>query len=170
MRITHTLLVVALTVAASGATWLYAQQHRTSNMLSTEDYLEIQQLYHLYARDVDPGSQWDASWMYTDDGTFQSGGDPVVGKSALKEFYEGVRQRHGAGIRHFNGTVVILPTAEGASGSGYMLQVEQRQETGPIEVTLFGTYADKLVKTRDGWRFKERVFRADTWRGAAAGE
>ena len=35
-------------------------------------------------------------------------------------------------------------------------------------MTLFGTYADKLVKTRDGWRFKERVFRADTWRGAAA--
>ncbi len=47
-----------------------------------------------------------------------------------------------------------------------MLQVERREQDGPIEVTLFGAYADKLVKTRDGWRFKERVFTADTWRGA----
>ena len=27
----------------------------------------------------------------------------------------------------------------------------------PITLNFFGTYRDKLVKTRDGWRFKERV-------------
>ena len=166
MHIPKTVLSVFLMIAVSGATWLYAQQQRTSHMLSAEDYLEIQQLYYLYARDVDPGSEWDASWMYTEDGTFNSGGNDVSGRAALKEFYEGVRQRHQAGVRHLNASVVILPTDEGASGSGYMLQVEKREETGPIEVTLFGMYADKLVKTSDGWRFKERVFRADTWRGA----
>ena len=73
MHIPKTLLSVFLMIVVSGATWMYAQQQRTSHMLSAEDYLEIQQLYYLYARDVDPGSEWDASWMYTEDGTFNSG-------------------------------------------------------------------------------------------------
>ena len=170
MRIAQTIVSICLMLAASGATWMYAQQQRTSDMLSVDDYLEIQQLYYLYAKDVDPGSQWSAAWMYTDDGTFSSGGDPVVGMEALQEFYEGVRQRHQAGIRHFNGTVTIVPTAEGANGSGYMLQIERQQEVGPIEITLFGTYTDKLVKTPNGWRIKDRQFRADTWRGDNSGE
>ena len=43
-----------------------------------------------------------------------------------------------------------------------MLQIQKRHQDGPIEIILFGTYADRLVKTRDGWRFKERIFRSDT--------
>ena len=69
-----------------------------------------------YAHDVDPGSEHDASWMFAEDGTFSSGGYPVVGRAALKEFYEGVRNRHSAGIRHVNASVVIMPTEEGARG------------------------------------------------------
>ena len=48
---------------------------------------------------------------------------------------------------------------------GYMLQVEQRQEDGPIEITLMGKYTDRWVQTSEGWRIKERRFNADTWRG-----
>ena len=160
-----TFVVVILMLAASGATWMLAQQQRTSDMLSPEDYLEIRQMYYLYAHDVDPGSEYDASWMFAEDGSFSSGGDPVVGRAALKEFYEGVRNRHSAGIRHVNASVVIMPTEEGARGMGYMLQVEQRQEDGPIEITLFGKYTDRWVQTSEGWRIKERRFVADTWRG-----
>ena len=162
--------IVALVLVVGGATWLYAQQHRASSMLSAEDHLEIQQLYYFYSRDVDPNSERDASWMYTDDGVFNSGGDSVIGRAALKEFYEGVRQRHSSGIRHVNTSVVIVPTEEGAKGSGYMLQVERRRDGGPIEVTLFGKYEDRFVKTPNGWRIKERQFRADTWRGDTTGE
>ncbi|MXY18077.1 MAG: nuclear transport factor 2 family protein [Acidobacteria bacterium] len=160
-----TFVVVVLMLAASGATWMLAQQQRASDMLSPEDYLEILQMYYLYAHDVDPGSEHDASWMFAEDGSFSSGGDPVVGRAALKEFYEGVRNRHSAGIRHVNASVVIMPTEEGARGMGYMLQVEQRQEDGPIEITLFGKYTDRWVQTSEGWRIKERRFVADTWRG-----
>ena len=160
-----TFVVVVLMLAASGATWMLAQQQRASDMLSPEDYLEIRQMYYLYAHDVDPGSEHDASWMFAEDGSFSSGGDPVVGRAALKEFYEGVRNRHSAGIRHVNASVVIMPTEEGARGMGYMLQVEQRQEDGPIEITLFGKYTDRWVQTSEGWRIKERRFVADTWRG-----
>ncbi len=162
-----TFLVVMLMLAASGATWMLAQQQRASGMLSPADYLEIQQIYYLYPHDVDPGSEFDASWMYTEDGRFSAGGEPVVGRAALREFYEGVRARHAAGIRHVNASLVLMPTDEGARGMGYMLQVERRTEDGPIEITLFGKYTDDWVKTAEGWRIKERRFVADTWRGAA---
>ena len=68
-------VVVILMLAASGTTWMLAQQQRTSDMLSPEDYLEIRQMYYLYAHDVDPGSEHDASWMFAEDGSFSSGGD-----------------------------------------------------------------------------------------------
>ena len=160
-----TFVVVILMLAASGATWMLAQPQHTSDMLSPEDYLEIRQMYYLYAHNVDPGSESDAAWMFAEDGSFTSGGPPVVGRAALQEFYEGVRNRHSAGIRHVNASVVIMPTEEGARGMGYMLQVETRQEDGPIEITLMGKYSDRWVQTSEGWRIKERVFRADTWRG-----
>jgi hypothetical protein len=47
-----------------------------------------------------------------------------------------------------------------------MMQVERREQGRPIEVTLFGKYEDRLVKTRDGWRFKERIWTPDTFRGS----
>jgi hypothetical protein len=47
-----------------------------------------------------------------------------------------------------------------------MMQVERRAEKGPVEVTLFGKYEDKFVKTRDGWRFKERIWTPDSFRGS----
>ena len=46
MRLAKLTFVVAiLMVAASGATWMIAQQQRTSDMLSPQDYLEIRQMY-----------------------------------------------------------------------------------------------------------------------------
>ena len=166
MRIWNMLLGTAVMIGVIGATWMYAQQQRPAGTLSAQDYIEIQQLYYQYGHDVDPGSQYAASRLYTDDGSFESGGRVTAGREALDGFYEGLRERHAAGIRHVNASVVIAPDGEGARGSGYMLQVERRQESGPIEVTLFGSYSDRLVRTAEGWRFKERVFRADSWRDA----
>ena len=70
-----------------------------------------------------------------------------------------------AGVRHFNSTYVIVGTPDGARGSSYMMQVERRKQGGPAEVTLFGKYEDKFVKTPDGWRFKERIWTGDSFRG-----
>src|ERR1700733_13118719 len=71
------------------------------------------------------------------------------------------------GVRHFNSSYVIVGTPDGgARGSSYMMQVERLKEDGPVEVTLFGKYEDKFVKTPDGWRIKERVWTADTFRNS----
>lgn len=139
-------------------------------LLSPEDYIGIQQLYGMYARDVDPGSIRDPSWMFTKDAVVIMGGaKPMVTPEEIKAFYSGVkvRQADGGGVRHFNSSYVIVGTPDGgARGSSYMMQIETKAEGGHPEVTLFGKYEDKLVKTPDGWRIKERVWKADTFRGS----
>jgi hypothetical protein len=162
-------LIVALIAGAvaGGTTWIFAQQHRPGShvLLSPEDYIEIHQLYSYYARDVDPGSRRNPAWMFTEDAVADMNGRRYTGQE-LKDFYAEVPKNQSAGIRHFNSTYVIVGTPDGARGSSYMLQVERRTKGGPIEVTLFGKYEDRFVKTSDGWRFKERIFTAETFRGS----
>ena len=72
-------------------------------LLSPEDYIEIQQLYGMYARDVDPGSVRDASWMFTSDAVVNIAGvKPMTTPDEIKAFYVGVKNRQAAGVRHFN--------------------------------------------------------------------
>ena len=164
MKLWKALSCAAVVLAAMNTVWLYGQQSRLASMLPAEDYLEIQQLYSYYARDVDSGTQRDASWMYTDDGVWDVQGTRIVGREALQEFYRnvppGVTRN---GVRHFSTNLVLVPTEEGARGSAYMLALERRSEAAEAEITVWGKYEDRLVKTSDGWRFKERIWRSDTW-------
>ena len=168
MRTARTLLIVAGLVAVAWVAWGSAQQRQSGShvLLSPEDYIEIQQLYGFYTRDVDPGSRRDASWMFTDDAVVQLGNRRYVGRDEIVEQYIGARQRQSSGVRHFNSTYVIVGTPEGARGSSYMMTVERAGEGQPIEVTLFGKYEDRFVKTPDGWRFTERIWTADEFRGS----
>jgi hypothetical protein len=163
------ILVVALAGGFGGA-WMYAQQQRlpeTTGMLSPQDYLEIQQLYYLYSRDVDPGSRNNAARLFTTDGVFDLGQTKYAGEKALTEFYEkNTRQVFLAGERHFTSNLVIVPTGGGAHTSSYMMQVERLDEGLPVQITLFGKYEDDVVKTPAGWRFKTRMWRSDTHRKA----
>ena len=167
MRTSRVLLILVAVGCIAGTTWIYAQQRRPGShvLLSPEDYMEIQQLYGFYARDVDPGSKRNAEWMFASDGVSQIGTRRYAGQE-LKDFYAGVPKNQSGGVRHFNSTYVIVGTPEGARGSSYMMQVERRAEGKPPEVTLFGKYEDRFVKTRDGWRFKERIWTADAFRGS----
>ncbi|HEV8316391.1 MAG TPA: nuclear transport factor 2 family protein [Vicinamibacterales bacterium] len=162
MRAVTALPIVGAIVVISGGVWLYAQQQKTSTpMLSPQDYLEIQQLYGYYTRDVDPGSERDASWLFAPDGSFEVRGQKHTGRKALQEFYERIRKNQSFGIRHVNSNFLLFPTPEGARGTAYMVQVERRDASKPVQTTLFGVYHDTFVKTPEGWRFKSRVFRPD---------
>ena len=138
-------------------------------LLPAADYIEIQQLYGMYARDVDPGSARDASWMFAPDAVLIIENMRFDTPEKIKTFYQGVRRDQGrdAGVRHFNSTFVIVGTPDGgARGSSYMMHVETPARGGRPQITLFGKYEDKLVKTPVGWRIKERVFTSDTFRGS----
>lgn len=164
MKMWKVVSCAAVALAAANTVWLYGQQSRLPSMLSPADYLEIQQLYSYYARDVDSGTQRDASWMYTDDGVWDLGGTRIVGREALEEFYRDVppgMTRNG--VRHFSTNLILVPTEEGVRGSAYMLALERSAEDADTEITVWGKYEDRLVRTPRGWRFKERIWRSDTW-------
>ena len=137
-------------------------------LLSPEDYIEISQIYGMYARDVDPGSARDPSWMFTNDAiVVMDDFATLTTPEEIKTFYAEVPKAQSAGVRHFNTSYVIVGTADGgARGSSYMMELQTKTEGGNPEVMRFGKYEDKLVKTTDGWRIKERVWRADTFRGS----
>ena len=132
-------------------------------MLSPEDYLEIQQLYSYYARDVDSGTQRDASWMYTDDGVWDVQGQRFAGREALKKFYvstpPGMTRN---GVRHFSTNLVLVPTQEGARGFRLHDGARAAKREGAGGHHHLGQGRGRLVKTPKGWRFKERIWRNDT--------
>jgi hypothetical protein len=161
MQVPKTVLALCVITLCAGTTWVVAQQARDRAMLSPQDYVEIQQLYGYYTRDVDPGSEQNASWLYAADGSFEIRGQKHVGQRALETFYEQVRKNQQFGVRHLNSNFLLVPTAEGARGTAYMVQIERRDAAKPIAATMFGVYHDTFVKTRDGWRFKSRVLRPD---------
>jgi hypothetical protein len=70
------------------------------------------------------------------------------------------------GVRHFSTNLVLVPADEGARGSAYMMALERKSRETPVAITTWGKYEDRLVKTPRGWRFKERIYRADTWYGS----
>ena len=92
-------LVALIAVAATRALDAKPSQKGGSHvLLSPEDYIEIQQLYGMYARDVDPGSVRDASWMFTKDAVAIIGGPkPMTTPEEFKTFYAGVRNGQAAG-------------------------------------------------------------------------
>ncbi len=161
MTPTKGLSLLTLIAALVGITWISAQPRQASMSLSAQDYVEIQQLYGYYTRDVDPGSEQSAAWLYAPDGSFEFRGQTHTGQKALQDFYEGVRKRQSFGIRHLNSNFLLLPTKDGARGTAYMVQIERREASKPIAVTLFGVYHDTFVKTASGWRFKSRVLKQD---------
>jgi hypothetical protein len=161
--------IVTAVVSIGATTWVQAQQQRrpgSQTLLSPEDYMEIEQLYGMYARDVDPGSVRNASWMFTGDGVSEIG--PRRSGQEMKDFYAQVQKDQNNGVRHFNSSYVIVGTPEGARGSVYMMQVERNAQGQPAQIALFGKYEDRLVKTRDGWRIKERIWKSDSFRGSTA--
>ena len=55
--------------------------------------------------------------------------------------------------------LVVTPTAEGATARMYFVSFEVSYS--PPKPALSGHYDDVLVRTPDGWRFKERIMTLD---------
>jgi hypothetical protein len=154
-----TILVVVLALAA--VTLRQAVQAQGGGgQLTTQDYIDIQQLYARYTHALDGGDGKAWGETFTVDGQIWS--DTALakypnytlnGRSEIAGYVKGpARERPRVG--HVNTNIVITPTATGAIGRSYLLL--HNLESNPPRVTGGGIYEDVLVKTAEGWRFKKR--------------
>ena len=152
-----------LTFVAAAVTILGFTQVAWADGLSTQDYIDIEQLYATYnpAIDAGDGEAWAAT--FTPDGTFNkfTGHDQLVG--FIQQWKE---KMNGANRRHWNTNLRILPSKDGASASVFLMLLDVG--TKPSSIVATGMYNDTLVKTASGWRFKTRQTKMDAPPAAAA--
>jgi hypothetical protein len=135
--------------------------------LTTQDYIDIQQLVARYAYAIDncTNNGLDYADLYATDGWFGASRD---GRAPTNR-YQG-RERLAAaargnmktceevpwkGITHMLVNHVILPSPEGATGKVYLVAVGLDGNRNKVEAQ--GHYEDEYVKTPLGWRFKSRL-------------
>jgi SnoaL-like protein len=137
-------------------------QQRTAKIrtLTALDYAQIQQLVARYSYALDTGA--DNGYAYAD--LFASGGTfgKVSGRDELA-----ATARPGGGhyprgpkfVFHYTSNHVIEPSAEGATGKVYVVEIDagERGKTASV-IEDGGHYEDEYVKTPQGWRFKSRTF------------
>jgi hypothetical protein len=128
------------------------------------DYIEIQELVAKYAYALDTGAENGYAYanLFTPDAVFigMNQGDKgrsYKGREALAALARGGK-RGPLYVSHFNTTVIIEPTADGATGKVYVVIVEPGEGGKPGAIVNGGHYQDSYVKTPAGWRFKQRVF------------
>jgi hypothetical protein len=162
MRITKPILAaLAASLALSGAASAQQPSLVPQGMLadrkalSAMDYIEIQQLYARYAAALDFGDGAARATTFTKDGVFLN-----LASHHKPEPLDAVVKRttaHGnVGDRHMINHLIITPTKDGATGFAYILKVDRNQKV------FTGFYNDILVRTPDGWRFKQKEEWHDT--------
>jgi len=158
------LMATGLSLAVLTGALVYAQQQRAVPALTPQDYMEIQQLYALYAKTADLADGKGYAGTFTPDGEFVSGRAPQNGqgdwiRTTSKGTDSLIRTGSTGGLRHNFINIHVTRTAEGGDATCYLLMYTAR--TNPASLVTTATYTDTLVKTADGWRFKKRVMWRD---------
>jgi len=149
------LLLIATGALVGSGVWLSAQGGAAKNF-TAQDFVDIQQLYAKYNWSLDAGDAEAYAATFTADGTFNNN----VGHDAIVKFANTFHAGLGAHVKHWNTNLMITPTADGAAGQVYLVLVDFASK--PPTIATSATYADELVKTAQGWRFKKRQTKGDT--------
>jgi hypothetical protein len=138
-----TTLAVAVALGGLAVRQAVQAQGEGGAKLTTQDYIDIEQLYARYTHALDSGNGKAWGETFTQDGQMWS--DTALstypnytlnGRDAIAAYVKGpARERPRVG--HVNSNLVITPTATGATGRVYLL--------------LYN-----LETTSEGWRFKKR--------------
>src|SRR5258708_3855758 len=144
--------LVGIAVLCGGA-WLSAQ--KSTGKLTSDDLIEIQQLYAKYNWALDAGDAEGYASPSRPEGVYKN----TAGHDAFGKFANTSHAGLGAHVHHWNTNLMILPTADGASGQVYLVLVDFA--TKPASIATSATYSDELVKTAQGWRFKKRATKGD---------
>jgi hypothetical protein len=147
--------VLMLSLVLTGMAWRYAPHSSAAGTLTPQDYADIQQVYARYYHTIDAGNSEAWADTFTSDGVFNT---TTRGRDAL--IASNRRGGSNRPLRHWHSNLTIEPTAEGAKGSVYVMQIDIT--TKPPSISTYSRYDDTLVKTPQGWRFKVRQRSADT--------
>lgn len=163
------LIIVGVALAAAfAAGWVSAQDTR-GTALTGQDYAEIEMLMSRYYQALDFEDRDMLESIWTDDAVWginparqSPDGARIEGRDAIVNFnvrrWEARPAEHER--RHWQNNIVVTPTADGATARTYVVSFEVSYS--PPKPALSGHYDDVLVKTPDGWRFKERIMNLDT--------
>jgi hypothetical protein len=159
MRNWNVVASVVVCVAVSAA--VYGQQQKRVRSLAPEDYAEIQQLYARFNWALDSTADDGKAYArtFTPDGEFivnsirAAAGREQLAQHALKQASGLAGRPH-----HLATNILVEATPEGARGGAYFLLLNTPAADQPIAITTTGAYEDTLVKTPEGWRFKQRKF------------
>lgn len=150
--------------------------------LTALDYQEITQLINRYAYGIDTcaNNGYDYANVFTTDGVFIDNNSDTgygAGGKVLAKGRDALATLVGGGERGCKTKLVwtdwshlmlnheITPTAEGAKGRIYLVQLGMN---GPGTVTRHGGYEDTYVRTPEGWRIKQRMHvRNKAWHAEA---
>lgn len=118
--------------------------------LTTQDYMEIHELYARYnhAMDLGIGAGQGVADTFTEDGVLNK---TAVGRQAIAELS---RRAGGGPRRHITTSLVLTPAADGVKGQAYYFLVDASSRE--FNLIQGGQYDDTIVKTARGWRFKTR--------------
>ena len=151
---------------------VFAQGRRAAPALTTQDYIDIQQLVSRYAFLIDSctAGGYEFADLFTPDGEFSvsqewgvAGARKTKGREALAAAAGGdgkggcvdPKTTLGYGISHISANHVITAAPGGAVGKSYLLAIGVGGT--PTTIERQGGYDDVYEKTRNGWRFKSRV-------------
>ena len=152
---------VGLVIALATGTAVYAQSN-PGRSLMPQDYAEIQQLYATYAWAIDTRADNGMAYArtFTADGEFYNAAtnERFVGHAEIAAMITSTNNGQPSPVpTHFTTNIVIEPSREGARGAAYLLVMASGQGAAPT-IPATSTYRDVLVKTSDGWRFKQRMY------------
>jgi hypothetical protein len=124
--------------------------------LSAADVVAIKQLYLLANVALDSAAEGGRRFAgtFTPDGVLVNGATRAVGTEALARVAAAVTP----GLHRWISNITAEPSRGGATGRAYGFRLGLKGEPGVTEnrVEEVVLYEDQLVKTAQGWRFKER--------------
>lgn len=174
-------LLISMMVVAGIVTFAVVQAQQRNNSggtLTSQDYIDIQQLVARYPYTFDGGLGKGAAYadLFTADGVFINQDGRHEGRAELERMGGARRARETTlNVAHYITNHVIEPLpGGGATGKQYLVVLSVGEE-GPVHgprpssIRLGGQYRDVYQKTPQGWRFKSRQYiNKDTTEGAEA--
>jgi 3-phenylpropionate/cinnamic acid dioxygenase small subunit len=119
-----------------------------------DDERAIQRLMSRYCHTVDDGAFDEFAQLWADDAEFVLRGETATGPAAIAAVISG---RQTPELRGLHVSVNVIIDVDGDSARAVSDFVFMRREGGPDPIVRFiGRYADRFVRTPEGWRFRRR--------------